>query len=1133
MTPQVCPVRLESPSGLSVEVNANGSIRRIDHGDIILNLFLGSEIESGPANVFLRLHGASIESVPLLGPGSPAVVLLDDHGLTVRGDWKDIGFALSLTLAQSAPAWRWHATLENKTAADVVVDLIYAQDLALAHYGAVRMNEYYVSQYVDYTPLEHPRCGHVLAVRQNLSMGGRNPWALIGSLRSAVSFATDALELHGLATRAGEVADGLRLPTLPGRRRQHEHSMAVIQDAPLRLEPGESARCGFFGWFEEHHPGASSPADLAFVDRALAVSEAEHPSGSRVEKGGGAATLFSACPMLKCLDLSGADVTERFGEDLRNVERADDCTLSFFAGDDRHVVLKAKELQVLRPHGHIIRSGDHLVPDEASLTSTTWMAGVFNSLVTQGHVSINRFLSTTRSYLSLQRSAGQRIFVELSDGYHLLDVPSAYEMTPNGCRWIYKHEGGLIEVRSWAPIDRHELDLSVEIMVGASCRLLVSHHVALNGDDGADAVPANFVQDGDGVVIRPVGDGDVARRFPEGFFRIDAGVGTTIERVGGDEELFLDGRSRRQPFVTLMIAKSRSAALRITGHLIPQAVTGSAVAAPADWTSDRSRADEFWKGMAGPLTLHAPSGDSSGESHRLWNILPWLAHNAMIHYLAPRGLEQYSGGGWGTRDVCQGPVEMLLALGKWEPLRDLLLRVFKAQNSDGDWPQWFMFFERERGIRPADSHGDIVFWPLLALAQYLIASEDGSILDEIVPFFHAEGDERAEKATIWRHVGRALKVIEQRIIPGTSLSAYGHGDWNDSLQPVDPALCERLCSAWTVTLHHQTLTTLAKALPRVGRVAAAEVLEASARRVKEDFHRLLISDETIPGYAYFQEDGRVDLLLHPRDGTTGIHYSLLPMIHAILDDLLTPGQAAAHVGTIKKHLLAVDGARLFDRPFPYHGGPQRYFQRAESSTFFGREIGIMYTHAHLRFAEAMAHYGDADAFLLALRQANPVALQSVVPAAKLRQANCYYSSSDAAFLDRYQALAEYEKVRTGEVPLEGGWRVYSSGAGIALRLINECLLGIRRRKSTLVLDPVIPRSLDGLRAEVELAGKRVSVVYDVAKLGCGPTAVTLNGALLRFDRESNPYRLGGVELSMAAARELLTDAANTLQVQLR
>jgi 1,2-beta-oligoglucan phosphorylase len=336
-----------------------------------------------------------------------------------------------------------------------------------------------------------------------------------------------------------------------------------------------------------------------------------------------------------------------------------------------------------------------------------------------------------------------------------------------------------------------------------------------------------------------------------------------------------------------------------------------------------------------------------------------------------------------------------------------------------------------------------------------------------------------------------------------------------------------------VTLHHQTLTTLAKALRRAGRVAPAEPLEASARRVKDDLHRLLIADGTIPGYVYFRSDGAVERLLHPSDGATGIRYSLLPMIHAILNDLLSPAEAAAHVAIIKRHLLAADGARLFDRPFEYHGGPQRYFQRAESSTFFGREIGIMYTHAHLRFAEAMAHYGDADAFLLALRQANPIALQSVVQSARPRQANCYYSSSDAAFLDRYQALDEYEKVKTGEVPVEGGWRVYSSGAGIALRLINECLLGIRRRKSTLVLDPVVPKSLDGLRADVDLAGKRVTVAYRTAKVGLGPTLVTLNGTALRFDREANPYRPGGVELSMDAVRGALTDSANVLEIELQ
>ena len=93
---------------------------------------------------------------------------------------------------------------------------------------------------------------------------------------------------------------------------------------------------------------------------------------------------------------------------------------------------------------------------------------------------------------------------------------------------------------------------------------------------------------------------------------------------------------------------------------------------------------------------------------RLAEIVPWYTHNALVHYLSPRGLEQYSGGGWGTRDVCQGPVEVLLALGREQPIRDLLLRVMAAQNPDGDWPQWFMFFERERDIRAGDSHGDIV-----------------------------------------------------------------------------------------------------------------------------------------------------------------------------------------------------------------------------------------------------------------------------------------------------------------------------------------------------------------------------------------------------------------------------------------
>src|SRR5262249_14631540 len=166
----------------------------------------------------------------------------------------------------------------------------------------------------------------------------------------------------------------------------------------------------------------------------------------------------------------------------RHVERAVGRVLSFFTGEHTHVALRAKELRVLRPHGRILRTGAGLEPDEASLTTTVWMAGVFNALLTQGHVSINRLLSTTRSYLGLQRAHGQRVFVELAAGWYLLDVPSAWEVTPSTCRWLYAHAGGLIEVRVVAASDQHAVDLALAVLAGPPARFLVSSHVALNGD---------------------------------------------------------------------------------------------------------------------------------------------------------------------------------------------------------------------------------------------------------------------------------------------------------------------------------------------------------------------------------------------------------------------------------------------------------------------------------------------------------------------------------------------------------------------------------------------------------------------------------------------------------------------------
>ena len=1136
-------------AGLKIEINANGSIRRIDCHGVMLNLFLGNEVEGGPANLWLRRHVAGgVEAVPLLGPlgplqspahqsAHPAEPTPDPTMHEASGEWQGLSLRLQLRLAASQPAWFWHVSVQNKTSVAQTIDLVQVQDIGLSSYSAIRLNEYYVSHYIDIAPLQHARHGVVLAARQNLAVAGRHPWALVGSLRRGSTFATDALQVHGLALRTGALPQGIA-EGLPGKRLQHEHALLAIQDAALTLAPGQQADLGFFGQVQADHPAATAPRDLALVDATLALPEAQGftptpaatASAVNSVKAVGtvsavntvnaasavntpnARSLFSTAPMLPALELDAADIDALFGPARRHEEREHGTLLSFFHGEHSHVVLRAKELQVQRPHGHILRSGAHLVPDETGLTSTTWMAGVFHSMLTQGHVSINRFLSTVHSGLGLFRSHGQRIFVQTGGVWQQLGVPSAFEIEPDACRWVYKHAGGLMEVQSRALGAPHALELELRVLAGDPLHLLVTHHIALGDDDGSTALRVPRRVSAAGVFVGLPKRSQLAARFARGGFRISALPGSRIERVGGDELLFDDGASRGQPFVCIASAAVASFGLRIVGRLIrTRAAAVDAVALPP-WTAP----------AASPL---------AGDMARLADVMPWYLHNALVHYLAPRGLEQYSGGGWGTRDVCQGPLEMLLALNRPEPVRDLLLRVFAAQNADGDWPQWFTFFERERELRAGDSHGDIVFWPLLGLARYLIASEDAALLDEPVPFFAASGGLPAN-ASLWQHVERALAVIRTRRIAGTHLAAYGHGDWNDSLQPADPALRERLCSAWTVTLHHQVFSLLASALRGIGRTKVATALEAEAAQVRADFQRLLVAGGVVTGYALFPPGQPAQMLLHPSDRLTGVRYSLLPMMHAMLENMLSPDQARTHLGLIQAHLQGPDGARLFDRPLPYRGGPEQLFQRAETSAFFGREIGVMYTHAHLRYAQALAHLGQAQCFFDALCKVHALGLRERVPSANLRQSNCYFSSSDAAFGDRYEAERDYGRVAAGSVALNGGWRIYSSGPGITIGLVVGSLLGIRRGKSVLTLDPVIPPALDGLRARLPISGQSVEVLYRVGARGCGPVRLELNGDELPFTRGANPYRNGAAEVLMAVLEPRLAANGNLLVVYL-
>ena len=128
--------------------------------------------------------------------------------------------------------------------------------------------------------------------------------------------------------------------------------------------------------------------------------------------------------------------------------------------------------------------------------------------------------------------------------------------------------------------------------------------------------------------------------------------------------------------------------------------------------------------------IRVKSAKNSVDALAVDTILPWLAHDGMIHLTTPRGLEQYTGGAWGTRDVCQGSIELFLTLEHDEPVKEILRIVFAQQYADsGDWPQWFML-EPYSAIQSKESAGDVIVWPLKALSDYIEAASDLGFLDE-------------------------------------------------------------------------------------------------------------------------------------------------------------------------------------------------------------------------------------------------------------------------------------------------------------------------------------------------------------------------------------------------------------------
>ncbi|RHW43560.1 cellobiose phosphorylase [Neobacillus notoginsengisoli] len=1090
----------------------SGDVYKIENKKTLINQWLSNPIDGSLNNLFLRIHTESgIVAYPLLGVKSGSKVSHTEKQVVWEGKAGSVDYQVTFTLSNQQ-IWFWTVTAEGN---GHEIDIIYGQDLGLADKGAVRTNEAYMSQYIDQTTHYDEEYGYVVCSRQNQPQNSGFPYLQQGSLTKAVSFSTDGFQFFGLSYKETNQPEILTKDNLANEIYQYEFAYTALQSERVKLS-GKSEFV-YYGLFKENHQDAVT--SLEFQEELLQAWEQvqkETAASLKTEKTVALSPAFKE--PLKTVSMTKEEIENLFPH--RHQEEWDgDSLLSFFTDTHEHIVLKEKELLTERPHGHILMSGNPVDNIENILTTSAYMYGIFNSQLTVGNTSFNKMLTNARNHLNVMKTSGQRIYVEINGALKLLTMPSMFEMGFNYARWYYKTEDDMFIVTVFTRTDSPELQMQFRAATDNAYRVLVTNQVTMNNNEYA--APFHFERNGNTIRFYADEKADSAQTFPNLSYRLQV-EGSDFSLA--DERIF--GENIEPLTASLVVLDMKSASnwsLGVQGLLNGEEFPFSERGAE----EEIARYRDFFKTAMNGFKLGINGSNSQGLD-KMNALAWWYTHNMLVHYSVPHGLEQYGGAAWGTRDVCQGPSEYFIATQKFEAVRNILKTVYSHQyKNDGNWPQWFMF-DKYYKIQQEESHGDIIVWPLKALTEYLRASQDFSILEVEVPYTRRGSFEFTEEtAPILDHVRKQISYIKDHFLHDTHLSSYGDGDWDDTLQPANAQLKQYMASSWTVALTYQTLNEFSKLMKTVNEKEAGECSEL-ASAIKADFNRYILSSEVIPGFVYMEEPGNIEFMVHPSDTKTGIQYRLLPMTRSMIAELLTPEQADKHYQIIKEWLYHPDGVRLMDRPANYAGGVSTHFKRAEQAANFGREIGLHYIHAHIRFVEAMAKLGKADEAWKGLQTINPIKIQDVVPNAERRQSNAYFSSSDGKFKTRYEAKERFDELRDGSVAVKGGWRIYSSGPGIYMnQLISNCL-GIRLDGNDLIVDPVLPSDLDGLEFTFNIKDQPVTFIYHLD--GNENRSVQINGHNVKTEAVENQYRHGGFRISDTELEKHLGQAGNKIDI---